>query len=224
MKSTKLSFVYWAAAFLVVLTFVATLYFGWPFFSILGNPDRAREMIESYGAWSPVIFILAQVAQVFFAPIPGQITGVAGGYLFGTFWGTVYTMIGSAIGFTGVFLLSRKLGRPFVEHFVSPSVLTRFDYLAEKNGILALFVIFLLPTFPDDMICFIAGLSRLKIRTLILISLIGRLPGVIALSMLGSGVAESDIRLIAGVLIFILLLTVITYVERARLERFIKRF
>lgn len=92
-------------------------------------------------------------------PMPGQIVSLVGGVLFGTVWGVVYTMIGAAIGFTMIFGLTRRLGRPFVERFVSPRLLERFDYLNGRGGALALFVVFLLPALPDDVISFIAGLT-----------------------------------------------------------------
>jgi uncharacterized membrane protein YdjX (TVP38/TMEM64 family) len=133
-------------------------------------------------------------------------------------------MIGAAIGFTVVFWLSRKLGRPFVEYFVSKKILERFDYIAQTKGIFILFLIFLLPAFPDDLICYIAGLTSIRIRTLVLISLAGRLPGYLVLSYTGSGVADSNYTLTAIIFGVVMVFSAVAYWHKDRLENFVKKF
>lgn len=179
-----------------VLAVAGMVYVGWPFFSTFTDPDRARQVVEDFGVWGPLVFIGMQVLQVLLAPIPGQVSGLVGGFLFGTFWGLVYTMIGAAIGFTLIFLLARRFGRPLAERFVSPESLDRFDSLARKGGVFVLFLVFLLPAFPDDVISFIAGMTRIRLRTLILVSLAGRFPGYLILSATGNGVAFENVNLI----------------------------
>lgn len=210
------------AAVLLALVVAAVIY-AEPLFALFQDQKRTQEIIQSAGPWGPAVFMLLQIVQVFVAPIPGQVIGFAGGYLFGAFWGTVYGMIGAAIGFTLVFLLARKLGRPFVELFVDKKLLKKFDYLAESKGVFVFFLIFLIPALPDDIICFIAGLTTIKIRTLILISLIGRLPGYLVLSLAGAGVATSDTRLVITLVVIAVAASVLAIWQRARIERFIKK-
>lgn len=206
-------------AALVVLTIV----FWQPLAELFGNPDRARELVAQAGPWGPVVFILMQIGQVLVAPVPGQVTGFVGGFLFGPLLGTVYTTIGAAIGFTLIFALARKLGRPFVEYFVDEKILRKFDYLAESKGTFVLFIIFLLPAFPDDVICYIAGLTNIKIRTLVFISLLGRLPGNALLSLTGAGVAESNMQLVFAIAIFMAVVGAAAYWQRKRIEAWVKR-
>ncbi|MBI2609582.1 TVP38/TMEM64 family protein [Candidatus Giovannonibacteria bacterium] len=194
---------------------------GWEFFR---NPDRIEAYIRGYGAWGPLVFMLLQFLQVLAAPIPGQVTGFVGGYLFGAFWGTVYGIIGAAFGFFLIFIAAKKFGRPLVERFVSKKILNKFDYLISENGTFVLFLIFLLPAFPDDAICYIAGLTKIKIRTLMSISIIGRLPGYAVLSVVGSGVKQG--RVIQSAILFALMLVfaAFAYFYRDRLEQFMRRF
>lgn len=212
---------------LVALVVVAALVLGvmlaWPYLATFSDPDEARAFIQSAGPLAPLVFIGLQMLQVFIAPIPGQVTGLVGGYLFGTFFGTLYTVIGATIGFTLIFLLARRLGRPFVERFVDKKHLEKFDYLAETRGTLVLFAIFLLPALPDDIICFIAGLTKIRIPVLILISVLGRLPGFLVLSLTGSGVAEGNVRLVATIAAIAAALGLIAFWQRARIERFVHR-
>jgi len=116
-KQQKVLLVISALAILAI--FGSIVYFGWPYLSVLDNPEQTRNLIVEAGAWGPLVFILMQVAQVLIAPIPGQVIGLIGGYLFGPFWGLLYTLTGAAIGLTLIFILARKLGRPFAKRFLS---------------------------------------------------------------------------------------------------------
>ena len=91
--------------------------------------------LESVGPWSTVVFVLLQAFQVVAAPIPGEATGILGGYLYGPYLGTLLSTIGLTIGSLAAFLLSRYLGRPFAERFVAPSTMERFDYLLHHKGV-----------------------------------------------------------------------------------------
>jgi uncharacterized membrane protein YdjX (TVP38/TMEM64 family) len=197
-------------------------YIASPFLSTFSDPEAARELIVDAGPWGPLVFIAMQVVQVLIAPIPGQVVAVVGGYAFGPFWALVYTMVGATIGFTLIFVLARKLGRPFVERFVSRNILERFDYLAETRGVLVFFLIFLLPAFPDDVISFIAGLTRIRIRTLVLVSLAGRLPGYAVLSAVGNGLAHENMNPIVIALVVIVSILAVAYWQRGWLGEMVR--
>lgn len=211
-----------AAAVLVGLVLL-TIVLWRPLSELFGNPDQLRATVEDAGAWGPLVFIGAQYAQVLIAPIPGQVAGVIAGALFGAFWGTVYSMIGALLGYWTIFLLARRFGRPLVERFVSKRHLEKFDYLTNTNGTMVFFLIFLLPAFPDDLICYIAGLSAIRIRTLLLISFVGRLPGFIGLSLIGAGAADANVGLVTALLSVSVLAAAVGIWQRARLERWVKR-
>jgi len=192
--------------FIAALLIVAALLWGQPLLELLGDQKKAEAFIVSMGIFGPLVFILLQVLQVVVAPIPGQVSGLIGGYLFGVTLGTVYSLIGATIGFFIVFMLARKLGRPFVERFFKKEHIEKFDYITKSKGTLALFIIFLLPAFPDDLICYLAGLTSIPIRKLLLVSIAGRLPGYLILSMTGSGLSSYEnmnriIIMLAAVLI-----------------------
>ncbi|HHW47312.1 MAG TPA: TVP38/TMEM64 family protein [Clostridiaceae bacterium] len=209
--------------FLIALALLGCiLYFAWPFLAAIGNPEKVREMVVNAGAWGPLVFILLQIIQIFIAPIPGQVVGLAGGYLFGPFWGIVYITIGATMGFTLIFVLARKLGRPFVECIVNPKALQKFDHLTREKGVLVFFLIFLLPAFPDDIISFIAGLTTIRIRTLVLISLAGRLPGYVMLCLAGNGLADKNLNYVAAITVVLVVLFVVAWWKRKWLRKFVE--
>lgn len=194
-----------------------------PLISFLGDPARVTALIDNAGPWGPIVFILIQIGQVFAAPIPGQVTGFVGGFLFGPVVGSIYATIGGTIGCTLVFILSRRLGRPFVERFVKAKTLDRFDYFTESGGALVLLIIFLVPIFPDDLICYVAGLTKIPLSRLILVALVGRIPGYVVFSVTGSGAAQSNLTLVIVLVVAVVALAAIAYWQRHRIERFLKR-
>ncbi len=180
--------------FIFLLFFVSIVSFLlWkPLMGIFTDIEGFKAVVLGFGAIGPLVLILIIALQVMVAPVPGQVAGFVSGFLYGVIPGTVYSMIGLTIGSYIVFFLSRKLGRPFVEKMVSKHHLQKFDALILKKGRVALFLIFLLPALPDDAVCFIAGLTRIDMKTLVLIAILGRLPGFIILNMVGAGVSHSN--------------------------------
>lgn len=187
------------------------------------NTDAIKRTVQDAGPWGPIVFMGVQFLQILIAPIPGQAVGLLAGALFGPWLGVLYSMIGAVLGFTTVFVLAKLLGRPFVERFVKQEDLTKFDGLTKNAGPFVLFLIFLLPGFPDDIICYIAGLSNLPIRTLVLVSLAGRLPGYLAASFIGAGIGDANVRLIVGIVVALGLLGIIAYVKRAELKAYVQK-
>jgi uncharacterized membrane protein YdjX (TVP38/TMEM64 family) len=160
----------------------------------LANPLAVRELILSYGVFSPLAFIALQATQVVVAPVPGQVLGFAGGYLFGGLAGTAYSLTGAALGSWIAFSLARRYGRPYVERVVYGPTLEAFDEACRTRGLLALFVVFLVPGLPDDVLCLVAGLTDLDIRKMVVVSVFGRLPGYSVVAFAGTSFAEGDQR------------------------------
>jgi uncharacterized membrane protein YdjX (TVP38/TMEM64 family) len=134
--------------------------------------------------------MLLQILQVLVAPIPGQLLGLLGGSMFGFWHGLLLSMIGLVIGSAIAMGSSRILGEAVVRRFVPAALLSRFDHLSNTNGLWSFFLIFLLPVFPDDAVCFMAGLTRLPLHRLLLVCVLGRLPGTATLTFVGSGVGN----------------------------------
>jgi uncharacterized membrane protein YdjX (TVP38/TMEM64 family) len=100
--------------------------------------------------------------------------------------------------------------------------LEKFDHLTEDKGVLVFFLIFLLPAFPDDMICFIAGLTRIKISTLVLISIAGRLPGYAILSYTGSRLVYENMHPVVVIVSALIMLLIIVWWNRLWLREFVE--
>lgn len=150
------------------------------------DQDQLREWVCNWGAWAPLAIMALQMVQVLLAPIPGQVLGLASGYLFGVAWGTFYSVAGTALGSLVAIILARAYGRPLIERLVPPEILTRLDAGAKRRGLLFFVLVFLLPFLPDDLACLVAGLTPIPIPALMLAVVSGRLPGVLVSCWLGA--------------------------------------
>jgi uncharacterized membrane protein YdjX (TVP38/TMEM64 family) len=185
------------------------------------NKERLNAFIASFGLYAPLVFISLQILQVVVAPIPGELTGFIGGYLFGIGLGLVYSTIGLTLGSMVAFLLSRRLGLPFVCRFVGQETMRKFDHLMERQGAFFSFLFFLIPSLPKDYFCYLLGLSPMSLSTFLVI-LTGRIPGTLLLTMQGQAVRSENYRGFFLVLGLALICLVLTLIYRDRIEGFLK--
>lgn len=186
------------------------------------NKKKVAAFVASFGSYAPLTFIGLQILQVLFAPIPGELTGFIGGYLFGIGLGFTYSTIGLTFGSLFAFLIARYLGMPFVRRFVGQELMGKFDYLMEHQGAFFSFIFFLIPGLPKDYFCYLLGLSPMHVLTFFIISTIGRIPGTLLLCLQGQAVRSENYRgffVILGIALFFIVLTII---YRDRIEGWVK--
>jgi uncharacterized membrane protein YdjX (TVP38/TMEM64 family) len=160
------------------------------FYDTLYDRHQLKGLISSYGAYSPLAYILLQIIQVVVAPIPGGAIEFLGGYLFGVKAGFIYSMIGLFLGSWVAFSLARIFEKVAVEKFVSEQTRKKFDYLVEHQGVILSFVLFLIPGFPKDALCYILGLTPMHLGIFLIISTIGRIPGTLIACLQGGKVFD----------------------------------
>ncbi len=183
------------------------------------DKKRLLSFLDSLGPLSFVGFVLLQAAQVVAAPIPGELTGLLGGFLYGPVIGVILSTIGLTIGSYIAFSLSRIFGRPFVDKFVAKNIMRRFDYLLHHKGAFLVFLLFLIPGFPKDYLCYILGLGHLTTAEFLVIGGTGRLFGTILLTVSGNLILHSQygkLFILAGIAIIVIFL-VMAY--RDKIER-----
>ncbi len=152
---------------------------------------EVARFVRHFGPYAPLAFIFVQSMQVVLAPIPGEATGILGGYLFGTGLGFLYSTIGLTLGSVMAFGLGRWLGLPLIHRLVSKEVYHKFDFVSRAGGELITLVCFLIPGFPKDYLCFLLGVSPLPFGMFLVISTFGRIPGTWLLSIQGAKVRSA---------------------------------
>jgi uncharacterized membrane protein YdjX (TVP38/TMEM64 family) len=156
------------------------------------NREWIKSKLMAAGPLAPFFFIIIQSLQVVFAPIPGEATGFIGGYLFGAPLGLLYSTVGLTLGSVLAFLIARWLEERYVSRWVPKEIREKFDFLMERQGALVAFIMFVVPGFPKDYLCFVLGLSRMPFKLFLLICGVGRIPGTLLLTLQGAEVYKGD--------------------------------
>ena len=151
-----------------------------------------KKTLREWGVLAPVIFIVLQALQVILSPIPGEATGILGGYLFGQWLGLLYSTIGLTLGSIGAFAIGRWLGAHYVKNLVSAETWNRLGFIVEAEGAMLCFIVYLIPGLPKDIVCYLFGISPMPLWVFALVSGLGRIPGTWVLSAQGAHTAAGD--------------------------------
>ncbi len=217
-----------AVGLLFPLFIVAVLVIAWQtresWGAILDSEVDAQQWITQFGGWAPLVYIGVQVFQVVVFVVPGDVVQIAGGYLFGVLPGVAYSLLGIAIGSTIDFFIARSLGRTFVEGVFGERRVAAFDRVSSspqaRTGFLLLFVI---PGVPKDVLVYVAGISTLRFPSFLLITMTGRLPGIVGSAIIGNSAAQE--RWFLSVFVFGLAVALFGagVIFRARLQGWVER-
>lgn len=153
----------------------------------INSVEDLRALIGRAGPMAGVAYFLLQMMTVIVAPIPSNVTMMAGALALG-FWpamilGVLAVICGSVI----VFLAARALGRNAVRRFLDRGVMERYLPVIEEKQDMFLFLTMLFPFFPDDALCILAGLTTISLRRFVLIMAAARPWGLVFAALLGSG-------------------------------------
>jgi len=163
----------------IVVAFIG-VYIGKPFIQFIEEPERFRHWVEQHGILGRSIYIGIVFLQVVIALIPGEPLEITAGYAFGILEGSILYMTGAMIGSVAVFFMTRRYGIRFLELFFSKEKLQSLAFLKNnRKRSFLLFLFFLTPGTPKDLLCYYAGLTDIKITTFLFINAVGRLPALL---------------------------------------------
>lgn len=184
------------------------------------DPEQLRTWIRGFGVFAPLVFVVAQAVQVIVAPIPGQVTALVGGYLFGPLAGTLYSMAGVLAGSAIAFSLSQWYGRPLVERLLHEDLVDRFDGFVETVGVPGLFLFVVIPGLPDDAICFLAGLAHFRLVTFVAVIFVGRLPAYLVTNYAGDSLATGHLVEAVVAVVGLVVFSAYAYHKREEIKQY----
>lgn len=167
-----------------------------PYFSGLSTAEGRLELVQSIreaGALGVLICFGLQFVQIVVAFIPGEVTQLAIGAIYGPVWGTTIIITSALISSVFVFFVVRQLGSPFVEAMVGSKdskILSFLDKGRRLNVIV--FILFLIPGLPKDVFTYLVPLTHIRPANFFILSTIGRIPGVAASAFVGSAAVQGD--------------------------------
>ncbi len=147
------------------------------------SQEHLNALLAYLGPWSPLVFILLySIAPVLF--IPGTVMTLIGGFIFGTYWGFLYSMIGGVIGASLAFLVGRYIADDWVEG-KSHSMIENVKRGVKNDGWRYIAFTRLVPIFPYSILNYAFGLTKISLVTFALTSFISLIPGTLAYSYIG---------------------------------------
>lgn len=175
---------------LLLLAGVCLLLWRTGFFRAAGSVEGLQAYIERFSPYSQLVFFLIQFFSVILAPIPSNLSALAGAVLFGMWQAFMLTMAAVFLGSAVVFLLARGLGQSFAGKFVSRRVSAKYQELLRTKRDTFLTLALLLPFFPDDLLCILAGLTDIPLGRYLVIVAMTRPWGLLVASALGGSVVD----------------------------------
>ena len=177
------------------------------------TPEQLQQLIGRCGNWAALAYVgLFTLLPAFFFPV--AVLALAGGLLFGLFWGSVYTFVGAILNCTLMFLLARYVGREKVEQLLQSRLSAywqeKLKGLEGRSGFLILVILRLIPAVPYNLINYAFGLTGMKFSTYLIGSAIGIIPGTLAFINIGDkalDVTSPDFWIAMGLLGGLLVIT-----------------
>ena len=179
----------WAVTVLLLGGCVLGLYLS-GFFAAASSTEGIRAYIERSAPWSHLVFFLLQLVSSIVAPIPSNVTALAGGLLFGAIPAFLLTFSAVVLGSLAVFFLARALGQRFVARFVGQKASARYLEIIRRKRDTFLFLAFLFPFFPDEILCILAGLTDIGWKRFLILCLIARPWGLLVSCAVGGSALD----------------------------------
>ena len=153
----------------------AMMFYGWQM-GIFNSPENLQTFLTGFGLAAPFLFLLIQAVQVIVPILPGSMGCVVGVLAFGPWMGFFYNYIGICAGSFAAFWLARHYGRAFVKAVTKKKQYEKYVGWLDKGDKFDLFfaVAIFLPVAPDDLLCYLAGLTKMKLKRFIWIILLGK--------------------------------------------------
>ena len=165
------------------------------------SQEDFRAYVRSFGVLAPVVMLGLQILQVFIALIPGEIVESAAGFVLGSWLGTAVCYLGICIASTLIFMLTRRYGIRLVEVFVAREKINELRFLnTEQKRNTLIFLLFFIPGTPKDLLTYFVGLTDIRLKTFLLLSMVARIPSVITSTFGGHLLGEE--RYIGAVILY----------------------
>lgn len=185
-------------------------FIGRPLVQFVSVPEQFRIWVESKGFWGILAFMGMVILQVFLAIIPGGPFEVGAGYAFGVIKGTLICDLATTLASLLVFLFVRRFGMKFVELFVSREQIESVHLLkSSRKSESIVFLLFLIPGTPKDVLSYLVGLTDMKVSHWIFICAVGRFPAIFLSALSGSALGEANYGIAVAVFAVLIVLYIV---------------
>ena len=161
----------------------------WSFIQDLRDEEYRESLslwIKSHGFVGVAVLFGIQVLQIFIAMIPGGPIQIIAGMAYGTWGGFAIIVVGCLFTSTIIFYIGRKFGMPLLRRFLGEKDLKTWKFLKDsKKTARLVFILFLIPGTPKDLLTWLAPLTNLSLPTFVVLSTFARIPAMLLSTMTG---------------------------------------
>ena len=186
--------------------------------AFVADAPRFRAWVDETGPLSRVAFVLANMAQIVFAFLPGEPLELGAGYAFGFWEGTLWCLVASALGTALVMVLVRAFGMRLVGLFFPPEKIASVRWLRDARRFeLLLFLVFLIPGTPKDLLTYVAGLGTSPVWRIVALTTVGRIPSIVSSTLAAGALGDGNYTVAAVTVVLTLALVAAGVVAYRRL-------
>lgn len=156
--------------------------------------EVADNALRRVGPIRYILIVLLQIFQMIFAPIPGGPVAVMMGFMFGPVVGTLLTIVSTALGTLLIIWCVKRFGMKFVNMFINSKGFEKLKFLHDPSGRdTLLFLLFLIPGTPKDLITFFAPFTGARPRNIVVLASVARIPSIFLMVYLGDAISEGNL-------------------------------
>ena len=190
----------------------------------INSVEKLQELILSWGFWGRLGFVVLSFLQVTFIPLPSTVTIIAGTLIYGPLQASLLSLSGILLGSMLAFLLGKVFGRKLVVFMVGERTCQKWVHFL-SNAKYSFFIMMLLPIFPDDVLCLVAGLTNMSWAFFTVTNLIARPIGIFTVSYFGSGYLIPyhgwGLAVWAVIIVLIIAVLILSYKYQKQIENFL---
>ena len=198
-----------------------------PFMQKLNDPEVQRVVeawVRQVGIWGWLAMLGAQILQVVIAFIPGEPVELIAGALYGSVGGLVLCLVGCIFASSMIFLLSKRLGKSILDTLFGADKVKDWKWLYDSERLdLVVFLLFLIPGTPKDMLTYVVGVTQMRLSKFLLLSTFARIPSVISSTMIGASLRHGNWQMTLLVFLVTAVLGVVGITSKERVLAFCRK-
>lgn len=196
-KPPKETLIVYGVGIGILLALFITLYliFGRTMTAFITDTQSFKNWLAQYRELSGFVFVFIRAFQTVIKIIPAEPLEIAAGYVFGTWGGLALCSLGSLIGSLVIVFLANRLGSKFISAFINEEQLSSLRIIRnKKNQRLFLFIFYLVPSTPKDIMTYVAGSLKINIAEFFIITTIARIPSILTSTICGAQLEQNNIK------------------------------
>ncbi len=173
-------------ALAIVAIFASGLHQYLTFDALKTHRETLLAFVANNAFLAPLVFIAIYATATALSVPGGAVLTIAGGFMFGTWFGGLYVVIGATLGATAIFLIAKTALGNALKNKAGPW-LQRMEAGFNENALNYLLVLRLIPIFPFWLVNLVPAFLGVGLGTFAVGTFFGIIPGSLVFASIGNG-------------------------------------